>query len=235
MSGSQNDKKAISLDDDMLSVSDGFPENEQTPTNRGTQDSSHHTGETPDPKRTRQEGREEQATQGSAGVGGPEAGTPARGSQEVEPNLTVPTQPTQGQGPAQPNPANLTLADLFQHMQTGFQTVGNQVTSIKAEIKEDLGRDINRIRNEQKETNTIAAKALTTADQTKNELKTLAQRVDKLERGGGPPGLVQGPHQTPSGPKGKGKHATGYEQLGGDHGNEVIVGQIPTGHPKKSD
>ena len=216
--------QSINLDEDMLSVSDGFPEIEHTPKNRGTrEEESHHTGATPEPKRTRQE-EEDKDKPPSPPPG--LAGSQPRGSQDdFSPNLTAPTQAT----PAQPEtpPENLTLADLFKHMQSGFQTVGQQVTSMKTEIRSEIGRDLNRIRNEQKETNNIAAKALTTADQTKQELKTLAQRVEKLEKGEGPPGTNPRTHPHFTGGKGKGKQATGYEQLGGEQGNEIIMGQIP--------
>ena len=219
----QEGGKSINVDEDMLSVSDGFPEVE-TPRNKGTQDggSTHHSGETPDPKRTRQQEEVSDSQTSPPGLGQSQA----RGSQEeFAPNYTAPTQATEAP-PPQP-PTNLTLADLFQHMQTGFQNVSAQVYTMKTEIKTELGRDLNKIKNEQRETNNIAAKALTAADQTKQELKTLTQRVEKLEKGDVPAGptpkfSLQGP-----GGKGKGKQATGYEQLGGENGNEVIIGQIP--------
>ena len=83
-----------------------------------------------------------------------------------------------------------------------------------------LERDVAKVRVEQEETKQMAAKALTTADQTKQQLVQLTQRASALE---------SQPRQPTRGVGGRNSvEGLGYDslQVGGPRGNLVIIGKF---------
>ena len=204
-----------------------------TPRGAREKEGEHHTGMTPEPKRTRGNGEgngeeqnaESQSTPNSQNPPPPRSAPQAFPHPPGQPQGYIPGQSSssrQDTGSGIPAPEPMTLSDIFNHLQTGFQNVGGQVNK----LREDLTRDLSKLRGEQEETKEMAAKALTTTTETQQDLKDLAKRVTALEMGP-PPGLGKGKGAQGTGGKGNFRTTpTGYETLGGELGNEVIVGKI---------
>ena len=194
------------------------------------------TGYTPDQKKNRISREEESQEERGVGSGSREDFPPAQITQsqlsEPPPGFQgVPAPPPPGLG-GNGSPGEglsgtqgvLTLQDILSQMQnqmqTGFQNVGHQIEQVRT----DINRDVGKLRADQKETKEIASKALTVADETKREMKALANRVATLERGGG-----QGTSGSASGratAKTNPREELGYNSLGGPLGNEMVVGEF---------
>ena len=187
------------------------------------------TGWTPDSKRSRKENEREQETEGE-GAAEPPPAQPMPSSQVTYQGVQVAPPPgfehTMGQGsasqgsdrPVSPPNAPLTLSDLLSQLQQGFQRVETRIDG----MRENIDRDVGKLRAEQRETKEIATKALTVADTTNKEVKTLSQRVEALERGDVRRG---GSAAARSSSKARGgTEELGYNSLGGEEGNEMVVG-----------
>ena len=112
-------------------------------------------------------------------------------------------------GLAQPGAAQkpLSLNDLLEHMQAGFTKMSREAH----DNKQDLTRELNKVKQEQVATKEMAAKALTNTDAMKDEMTKLEARISALENGSPP----------------KRSSHSGFDQLGGQNGNEAVIGQFP--------
>ena len=180
---------------------------------------------TPEPKRTKGNEDEAEVVEEKDSQEGPGSAQ----AQKEKPPQAFPHPPghpqgyTLGQSSGSGIPPSEPMTpDIFKHLQSGFQNVGGQVNK----LREDLTRDLSKLRGEQEKTKEMAAKALTTTTETQQDLKDLAKRVTALEMGH-PPGLGKGKGAQAGGGKGSFRTTpTGYDTLGGEQGNEVIMGKI---------
>ena len=162
------------------------------------------TGFSPEYKKMRQEQEEDDE---EAPPNAP--GQSSKAAMEGPPGLVGhPMTPPDAQ--AQPT---LSLKNILDTVKQGFSRVDSRFD----EVKGDLYKEVGKLRREQGETKDIATKALTTADSTKKEMQNLSKRVAALEKGEGPRGRGLSV-ATP------GSQAVGYNSLGGEAGNEMIVG-----------
>ena len=149
--------------------------------------------------------------------GAPSTAPPPRGEprQQIEgqPHEAPPGLGTHFEAPK----AELTLQDLFNQIGNGFEGVNSRFEK----MEHNFGRDLAKVRVEQKETKDIAAKALTTSDQTKKKLQQLTRRVESLEMAPKTPG---------GGTRAAGASGAGVgvlDLIGGENGTEIVVGKFP--------
>ena len=120
--------------------------------------------------------------------------------------------------PSETPRTELTLHDLFKQIGQGFEGVNHRFEKMEGGI----GRDLAKIRVEQKETKEIAAKALTASDQIKKELQQLTKRVDALEKN---PAAI--PRQGTRTGGASGANLGFLDQIGGENGTDMVIGKFP--------
>ena len=128
--------------------------------------------------------------------------------QRVEGEAEAPTQ-----APLPSAPAALNLNDIWQLMQQSMTENRSNFGSLKSGVR--------KAEREAGEVKTLAAKATTLAQETKDRLQALQERVAKLEAGGPPPTT------TPSGGPSAATQPPGqrdWDQLGGDQGDTIVIG-----------
>ena len=142
----------------------------------------------------------------------------ARTSQVSAGSTDLPPEPTTPPGLA---PKQLSLQDILDGMANGFASVGKKMDNVQGQVnkvQEALTKRLSRVERKQKESQHIAAKALTATEAINKKVTGLEARLTAIEKG----------HPTPSAKHGtSGGGGMGYDKLGGDEGSEVVMGQFP--------